>query len=192
MRTRTTPITVAVSVLATLLCGAFINRTVSAQIVPPPGEPNPNAPEELSQLAFLIGHWQAQGKSLQGDGTWEESSGESRVRYILDGYAIASTYQVQGGVGMTLFSYNPDHNRWVVEYFVPRISMLMLQAQEDVGGVQATDTSVTIVTRLPRGTLIRETYLNISEDRNEVRAERSDDGESWTLTSVSEHSRIED
>ena len=199
MTTRTALSAVAVIVIATLLVVASTSRTTYAQIVPPPGEPNPNAPRELSQFAYLIGKWQAQARIQLDDSTWEESAAVWTFRYILDGYAIAGVFQSLGEdgelttSGMGFHYFNRDQDRWIIEYFVPRISMLMLQAQQDAGGVQVSDTSVTVVTRMPAGHLLRETHLILSEDHLTYRTERSDDGgESWTERGVTELLRIED
>jgi len=35
------------------------------------GKPNPNAPQELSQFAFLVGKWRGEAKLKREDGTWE-------------------------------------------------------------------------------------------------------------------------
>ena len=151
MTTRSTPAAVAVSFVASLLIGVSVSSSASAQVVSAYGAPNPGAPQELSEFAFLIGKWHAQGRTLQDDGTWKEPVMVWTFRYILDGYAIAGVFEEQGedgeltSAGMDFRFYNRDQDRWTIEYFVPRVSFLMSQAQEDVGGVQASDTSVTVV-----------------------------------------------
>ena len=37
------------------------------------GEPNPNAPKELSQFAFLVGTWRCEVKEKGQDGSWKTS-----------------------------------------------------------------------------------------------------------------------
>ena len=124
MRTKVTLSVVAVLVGTLLLAGTFPSRTVRAQS-PDLGQPNPNA-KELSQFAFLIGTWQADGKARnmdrrtwrdkfaflirpwQADGkarnmdrrTWRDTRQRWTLRYILDGSAIAGVYQRQDEDGV--------------------------------------------------------------------------------------------
>ena len=200
-------VAVAAIVVATLLLSPSASGTASAQVVPTYGAPNPGAPPELSQFAFLIGKWQAHGKVLRRDGRggrWEESSGSVWTqRYILDGHAIAGVYQRQeedGALKTTFIDfrfYDRHQDRWIVEFVDPIAGSFRSQAQEAVGGVQVSDTSV-MVNSGPRDVggvsyTLRETFLNITEDRFTYRSESSrDGGESWLEIEVKELSRIED
>ncbi len=162
------------------------------------GEPNPNAPKELSEFAFLIGKWRAEGKSLESDRRWGEVSMMWTVQYILDGYAIAGVYQTQGEGGewatsaMDFRFYDRGQDRWIIEYMDPATLTLVAQAPEDLGGVQVSETSITLMTR--KGDILgRETYLNITEDHVTYRGEASPDGgESWCLYEETELLRIDD
>ncbi len=206
MKIPTTHRAVAAIVVATLLLSPSASGTASAQVVPTYGAPNPGAPPELSQFAFLIGKWQAHGKSLKPDGRggrWEEYSMVWTERYILDGHAIAGVYQRQdedGALTTTFIDfrfYDRHQDRWIVEFLDPTAVSFGSQAQEAVGGVQVSDTSV-MVNSGPRDVggvsyTLRETFLNITEDRFTYRSESSrDGGESWLEIEVTELSRIED
>ena len=76
------------------------------------GAPNPNAPPELAQFAFLIGRWQCESRIKMPDGQILRSSAEWIGRYILDGYAIAEEYRQwdEAGdleqLGQNIRSYN--------------------------------------------------------------------------------------
>ena len=61
------------------------------------GQPNPNAPKELSQFSFLIGTWKCDIKVRGEDGTYETHNGSWTARYILDGYVIADEFRQTGG-----------------------------------------------------------------------------------------------
>ena len=71
------------SALLTTVLGAFVASTiVPAQPAKEDsqtmerneheyGKPNPNAPQELSQFAFLVGKWRGEAKLKREDGTRE-------------------------------------------------------------------------------------------------------------------------
>ena len=162
------------------------------------GRPNPDAPKELSQFGFLIGKWKAQGKALDGEGTWGEVSMRWAARYILNGYVISGAYQDRDGGGdwTTKFvdfrSFDRDRGTWIVEYLDPATSTLRVQAQAEVGGVRVSDGTVTVMSKVG-AYLVRETFLNIGEDRFTYRSEGSrDGGESWILSEETQLSRLED
>lgn len=66
------------------------------------GKPNVNAPQALSQFAFLLGMWRGEAKLKHGDGTWGTLDVTWDGRYILDGYAIADEYQMTTPAGQLL------------------------------------------------------------------------------------------
>lgn len=82
------------------------------------GKPNPNAPRELSQFAFLVGKWRGDARLKQEDGTWANLKALWEGRYILDGYAIADEYRMttQAGelvvLGMNLRAYDARKRAW--------------------------------------------------------------------------------
>jgi hypothetical protein len=49
------------------------------------GNPNPKAPAELSQFAFIIGKWRCEARLKGEDGTWRPYQATWVGRYILDG-----------------------------------------------------------------------------------------------------------
>ena len=162
------------------------------------GQPNPHAPKELSQFAFLIGKWRAQGKALDGEGTWGEFSMRWTVRYILDGHAICGVYQDrdEGGEWTTKFVdfrfFDRDTGSWIVEYLDPVAATLRVQGQDEAGGVRVSDGSVTVVSTFGPY-LVRETFVSIDEDHFTYRSEGSrDQGESWIVSEETQLSRIED
>ena len=53
------------------------------------GNPNPKAPPELSQFAFIIGKWRCDVRAKGENGTWQTYQATWVGRYILDGYVIA-------------------------------------------------------------------------------------------------------
>ena len=164
----------------------------------PHGQPNPDAPRELSQFDFLIGTWQATGKALDGDGAWTEVSMRWTVRYILDGHAIAGVYHERGDDGewrpkfVDFRFFDRDRGRWIIEYLDPATSTLRPQAQEDTGGVQVNDGSVTVTSQYGPY-LVRETFTRVDDDNVQYRSEGSrDGGSSWILSEETRLSRRKD
>jgi hypothetical protein len=82
------------------------------------GKPNPNAPQEMSQFAFLVGKWHGEAKLKREDGTWENLKALWEGRYILDGYAVADEYRMTTPagellvLGINLRSYDAKKKAW--------------------------------------------------------------------------------
>ncbi len=80
---------------------------------------------------------------------------------------------------MTLRFYDTDQHRWIVEYLDVLASTLASQGTGELGGVLVSETSVTLMSQAP-GLLVRETYLDITDDHFTYRVDVStDEGETW-------------
>src|SRR5260370_25044144 len=63
------------------------------------GNPNPKAPPELSQFAFIIGNWRCDARLKGEDGTWQPYHATWVGRYILDVLVIADEYRMTNQTG---------------------------------------------------------------------------------------------
>lgn len=149
------------------------------------GVPNPHAPKELAQFAFLIGKWQGEGISQNKEGTSEPYQMTWVGRYILNGYAIADEARIFNEMGtvesifITYRFYDRNMNRWIIEVFNVFESTMTQQAPDDLGGVQVKGDSITLMTRYPNG-IGRESFLNRTKDHFTYRLDVSiDEGKSW-------------
>ena len=166
------------------------------------GSPNPNAPKELSQFAFLIGKWRCESKVKGQNGEYQTYAAVWLGRYILDGYVIADEFcQIDSDgqltqLGQTYRSYNSEKNTWVMKWHDALASTWLDLGPEDLGGVRVTDTSITFKHYLPPGpaaeifpahTIFRMTISDISEVHFTWRAHVSTDGEkTWDQVQVIE------
>src|SRR5262245_20327864 len=86
------------------------------------GNPNPEAPPELSQFAFIIGKWRCQVRVHQEGGTWQSYEATWIGRYILHGYVIADEYRMTNNAGqlivhgMNFRSFNVQKKMWVMHW----------------------------------------------------------------------------
>lgn len=167
-------------------CDASGPQASDRQVKPEYGEPNPNAPQELSQFAFLIGTWRCEVRVRGADGAYEAHEAEWIARYALDGYAIADEYRQTGPdgnlvkYGATYRSYNADRDTWVMKWLDALASTWLDLGPEDLGGVQVNDTAITFKHRYPPGQIVRVTISDISEEHFRWRADvSSDGGETW-------------
>ena len=166
------------------------------------GAPNPNAPEELSQFAFLIGRWRCESKVKGQDGEYQTHPAVWIGRYILDGYVIADEFRQMDSdgqltqLGQTYRSYNSEERIWVMKWHDALASTWLDLGPEELGGVQVTETSITFKHHLPPGpvaklfpahTIFRMTITDISRDHFTWRAHVSTDGEkTWEQVQVVE------
>ena len=156
------------------------------------GKPKPDAPEELSQFAFLIGKWRCDEKLKRPDGTYESFQATWICRYILDGYAIADEYRTTRPdtgelvrLGATYRSYNAEKKTWVMKWQDALTATWLDLGPEELGGVQVDQESITFKHRLPEDGLLRCTFSNISKDHFTWRGETSTDGgETWVEVMV--------
>lgn len=162
------------------------------------GNPNPDAPRELSQFAFLIGTWRCDVKEKGQDGAWATLQATWVCRYILDGYVIADEYRQTTPAGelirygATYRSYNTDKNTWILKWHDALASTWLDLGPEELGGVRINDTSITFKHHAGPDSLVRCTFLDISNNhfiwRGELLADR---GEARDEVMVIEAYRIE-
>jgi hypothetical protein len=146
--------------------------------------PNPNAPAELAQFAFLVGEWDAQAYRIGADGKEVQFGyADWRISYILNGFAIQdvwiyktlATGEVEYG---TMFrTYCPEAGHWtMVEQRHSDLKFLFMTA-EKVGE--------TMVMRgeldTPQGKVpFRRVFYNIKRDSFEWRTDfSSNGGKTW-------------
>ena len=151
------------------------------------GRPNPDAPRELEEFAFLIGEWRCDIRIRAADDGYETHEGSLVARYTLDGYAIVDEFRQIGPsgelvrFGATYRSYNKDTRAWVMRWHDALNSTWLELGPEDLGGVHVEDDSITFKHRYPPNGLVRIRFSNISADRFTWSADLStDDGVTWT------------
>ncbi|HEV8431544.1 MAG TPA: hypothetical protein VGQ41_26835 [Pyrinomonadaceae bacterium] len=165
------------------------------------GNPNPKAPSELSQFAFIIGKWRCDVRVKKEEGTWQPYSATWVGRYILDGYVIADEYRMtsQKGElivhGMNFRSYSVEKKSWVMRWLSATGSFWVELGPEKLGGVRVGPKSITfnLIDTFAPDALTRVTFSNISESHFTWTSERSlDQGSTWAEFMVIEAHRIND
>lgn len=163
------------------------------------GKPNPNAPKEISQFAFLIGKWRCDAKIKGENGTWQLFQATWIGRYILDGYVIADEFRMTDSSGKLVMlgqnyrSYSSDRRSWIMKWHEALTSTWLDLGPAELGGVRVSDTSITFKGHFPPNEIHRMTYSNISEDHFTWKGERSlDGGNTWADMMVIEAHRIAD
>lgn len=162
------------------------------------GNPNPKAPPELSQFAFIIGKWRCDVRLKGEDGTWQPYQATWVGRYILDGHVIADEYRMTNQTGelivhgMNFRSYSVEKKTWVMRWLSATSSFWLELGPEKLGGVRVTSKTITfnfIDTFAPEA-LTRVTFSNISERNFTWSGERSlDQGKTWAEFMVIEAHR---
>lgn len=156
------------------------------------GKPNPKAPPELSQFAFLIGKWGCEAKLKRDERTWENLKATWEGRYILDGYAIADEYRMTTAagelmvLGVNLRSYDPNKKTWNMKWLNALAGTWVDLGPEELAGVKTDKRTITYMMKEDtRGRSVaahaftRATYTNNSENHFTWRGERSNDGKTW-------------
>lgn len=144
--------------------------------------PNPDAPPELSQFAFLIGEWRADGKWKGAGGKWKPFTAGWTARYILDGYVITDEFHTNDTGsefqlhGRTFRSYDARRKIWVMKFLNARESSWLDLGPENLGGVEVTDDSITFMHRVEPDGLLRVRFENISDVHFTWRGQMSNDG----------------
>jgi hypothetical protein len=152
------------------------------------GIPNPKAPPELSQFAFIIGSWCCDARVRQEDGTWQSYQATWVGRYILDGSVIADEYRMtnQAGElivhGMNFRFYSVEKQTWVMRW-LSTAGFWSELGPENLGGVRVTPETITfaMIDSFAPDALTRVTFSDISESQFTWTGERSvDQGRTWT------------
>ena len=148
--------------------------------------PNPSAPTETEQFAFMVGEWSCTTKGLQQDGTYTApGTAKWKAWFILDGWAIQDEWisnQPSGSVfkGTNIRSYNPKIGKWECRWLPMGSLQWRHFVAEKVGGTVV----MTMVSpeRDASGLYIdRNTFHNISKSSWSWRKDRSyDGGKTWT------------
>jgi hypothetical protein len=163
------------------------------------GKPNPNAPQALSQFAFLVGKWRGEAKLKREDGTWENLRALWEGRYILDGYAIADEYRMTTPagellvLGVNLRSYDAKKKAWNLKWLNALAGTWTDLGPEELGGVVADGKAISYRMKEPvaRHAFTRATYTNISADHFTWRGDGSNDEKTWEQFLVIELYRSE-
>jgi hypothetical protein len=164
------------------------------------GKPNPKAPPELSQFAFIIGKWRCDVKLKGEDGTWQPYQATWVGHYILDGYVIADEYRMtnQTGAlvvhGMNFRSYSVEKKTWVMRWLNATGFWLEL-GPENLGGVHVAPKTITFnfIDTFAPNSLTRVTFSNITENHFTWSGERSlDEGKTWAEFMVIKAHRTND
>ncbi len=161
---------------------AAVHQTVSI-----PEAPNPNAPPQLAQFAFLIGVWRCEAKLKSPIGIWQSFKAVWSGRFILDGYAIADEYRMMDAagdtvvLGLNLRTYNAAGHGWNIKWLNALSGTWTDLAPSELGGVSIHGPSITYAFREPSGAhaYTRATYTNSSKTQFTWRGEKSDDGKTW-------------
>ncbi|HJT72225.1 MAG TPA: hypothetical protein VJ731_18645 [Terriglobales bacterium] len=163
------------------------------------GKPNPNAPQELSRFAFLVGKWSGEAKLKLEDGTSESLKAVWDGRYILDGYAIADEYRMTTPagellvLGINLRSYDPRKKAWNLKWLNALTGTWTDLGPEELGGVLADGNAISYLMKEPVAghAFTRATYTNMSPGHFTWQGDRSDDGAGWEQFLIIELYRAE-
>ena len=164
------------------------------------GKPNPNAPEELSRFAFLIGNWRCEARVQLANGEWQTFQATWLGRFILDGYAIADEYRMTGPsgelivLGLNLRTYDASKRSWNMKSLSALSGTWVDLGSDQLGGARIDGQSVIYVLREPMAghAYTRATYTKNSDNHFTWRGERSDDRKSWTEFMVLEAYRTKE
>ena len=161
--------------------------------------PNPKAPAELSQFAFLVGKWKFSAKFQSQDGTWQPFQGTWTGRFILDGYVIADEYEMVNSsgevlvLGMNFRVYDVKRQTWSIKWLSALDGTWTNLTCDEFGGVRFDGRSVTYSFRAERTSAwpyTRATYTNISRTHFTWIGEKSDDRTTWNRFMVVECQRV--
>jgi hypothetical protein len=161
------------------------------------GQPNPNAPAELSRFAFLIGSWRCDAKVRLDN--WESPTFQATWlgRFILDGYAIADEYRMTDSsgelivLGLNIRAYDATKQIWNIKWLNALAGTWTDLGPEELGGVRCEGQSIIYQFEEPVAAhaYTRATYTNISATHFTWRGEKSEDGKTWSEFMVVEAHR---
>lgn len=166
------------SITSTVIAVAASAITLSAGA----SDPNPAAPPETSQYAFMIGEWECTTRFMGPDGTYNEGRASWSAEFILDGWAIQDYWvstRPNGAVfhGTNIRSFNPALGKWECRW-LPQGSLEWKHFTSE----KIDDTMVMLGSGSDqRGEFLdRNTFHEITDERWSWRKDRSyDDGETW-------------
>lgn len=83
------------------------------------GQAHPDAPEELSEFAFMVGEFDTKEEIRNGDGSWRKSRATWNASYFLSGFGIRDYYwnQKERFATANIRVYDPAADRWYVTFF---------------------------------------------------------------------------
>jgi hypothetical protein len=161
------------------------------------GTPNPNAPEELSRFAFLIGAWECEAEVKSANGERQRFQATWTGRYILDGYAIADEYRMADSsgklivLGLNLRTYDSSKQGWNLKWLNALTGTWTDLGLPELGGVKFEGRSIIYAFKEPLAAhaYTRATYTSVSQTRFKWRGEKSGDGKAWSDLMVIEAHR---
>lgn len=84
----------------------------------PFGRPNPEAPQQLSQFAFMIGQNDCTDERLNNaSAEWDKSTRTWDAYYYMNGYAIRDTGRSGGATNGNIRVFDRGAQEWVVTFF---------------------------------------------------------------------------
>ena len=82
----------------------------------PHGRPNPDAPEQLADFAFMIGSFACHDARRLPDGSMQEFDAIWTAHYFLNGHAIQDQYWAQGFFTSNIRQFDESAGEWRVHY----------------------------------------------------------------------------
>lgn len=145
--------------------------------------PNPKAPKETAQYAFIIGTWDCKTRFMNAEGGYSEGSATWTGSWILDGWAVQDVWvesDTDGTVfyGTNIRSFNPKTGKWDNRW-LPQVTLQWKYYESEQRG----DTMVMTggEGKDSRGAFIdRNTFYDIGDNGWKWRKDRSyDGGKTW-------------
>lgn len=93
------------------------NVTYAPSPAHPFGRPNPAAPPELEQFAFMIGEFDCVDEVRQRDGSRLRFDAIWNAHYFLNGFGIQDEYWTPTFFTSNIRIFDPDAGRWKITYF---------------------------------------------------------------------------
>ena len=164
------------------------------------GAPNPKAPPELSQFAFLIGKWRCDAKVKSANGEWQTFKASWLGRFILDGYVIEDEYRMTSPsgelivFGMNFRAYDAAHHTWNIKWLDALGGTWTDLAPNELGGATFDGHSINYAFKEPVAAhaYTRATYTSVSPNHFSRRGEQSNDGKTWSEFMVIDSWRVSD
>lgn len=185
---RTTP-----NLLFGLLLGLLAALSTASASADDHGRPHAQAPPELSEFAFLIGHWQCDVRFMNPDWkTFSQGKATWSARYILNGWAIQDDFRggfAENYLATTFRAYNVPAKKW---------NAVWLDAQRGVWSQpliehQSDETGISLRTGMraldpegkPTDLLLQYSFYDIKPGRFQWKSDASlDEGETWIRETI--------